>query len=68
MKALTVSIAGLVAIAIFVAALAPGNTAGVLLALGSPFTLFANVMAIEQPRAADAAAAPSHSPLPVDWM
>ena len=68
MKALIVSIAGLVALAIFVAALAPGNTAGVLLALGSPFTLFANVMAIEQPRAADAAAAPSHSPLPVDWM
>ena len=68
MKALTVSIAGLVALAIFVAALAPGNTAGVLLALGTPFTLFANVMAIEQPRAADAAAAPSHSPLPVDWM
>ena len=68
MKALTLSIAGLVALAIFVAALAPGNTAGVLLALGSPFTLFANVMAIEQPRAADAAAAPSHSPLPVDWM
>ena len=68
MKALTVSIAGLVALAIFVAALAPGTTAGVVLALGSPFTLFANVMAIEQPRAADAAAAPSHSPLPVDWM
>ena len=48
MKALTVSIAALVALAITVAVLAPGNTAGALLALGSPFALFANVMATEQ--------------------
>jgi hypothetical protein len=68
MKALTISIAGLVALAIFVAALAPGNTAGVVLALGSPFTLFANVMAMEQPRAADTLAAPAHSAPLVDWM
>ncbi len=68
MKSLAVSIAGLVALAIFVAALAPGNTAGVVLALGSPFALFANVMAIEQPRGADTPAAPSHSALLVDWM
>jgi hypothetical protein len=68
MKALTISIAGLVALAIFVAALAPGNTAGVVLALGSPFTLFANVMAMEQPRAADTPAAPAHSAPLVDWM
>lgn len=50
MKALTLSIAGLVALATFVAVLAPGNTAGALLALGSPFALFANVMATEDAR------------------
>ena len=53
MKALTVSIAALVALASVVAALTPGNTAGALLALGSPFALFANVMATEQPPAVD---------------
>lgn len=48
MRALTVSITALVALAITVAVLAPGNTAGALLALGSPFALFANVMSTEQ--------------------
>jgi len=69
MKALTVSIAGLVALAILVAVLAPGNTAGAVLGLGSPFALFANVMANEQPLVAElTSAAPSHSALLVDWM
>ncbi len=58
MKALTASIAALVALAILVAVLAPGNTAGTLLALGSPFALFANVMANDQPQ--------PHSALPGD--
>jgi hypothetical protein len=49
MKALTVSITALVALATLVAVLTPGNTAGAVLALGSPFALFANVMATEQP-------------------
>jgi hypothetical protein len=53
MKSLTVSIAALVALAIIVAALTPGNTAGALLALGAPFALFANVMATEPPQALD---------------
>jgi hypothetical protein len=53
MKTLTLSIAALVALAIFVAVLVPGNTAGALLALGSPFALFANVMATEQPPAVE---------------
>jgi hypothetical protein len=69
MKALTVSIAGLVALAIFVALLTPGNTAGAVLGLGAPFALFANVMATEQPLLAElTSAAPSRSALLVDWM
>jgi hypothetical protein len=69
MKALTVSIAGLVALAIFVAVLTPGNTAGAVLGLGAPFALFANVMANDQPLAGElTSTAPSHSAPLVDWM
>jgi hypothetical protein len=62
MKALTASIAALVALAMLVAVLAPGNTAGVLLALGSPFALFANVMANEQAWTGDSLYRSSHWP------
>jgi len=48
MKALTVSMTALVVLSIVVAVLAPGSTAGAVLALGSPFALFANVMTIER--------------------
>lgn len=47
MNTLTASILALVLIAAVVALLTPASTAGALLALGSPFALFANVMASE---------------------
>jgi hypothetical protein len=53
MKALTISVASLVALAFVVAVLTPGSTAGAVLALGVPFALFANVMAVDQPQAVD---------------
>lgn len=54
MKALTVSIIALVALAGVVALLAPGSTAGAVLALGTPFVLFANVMATDDVFSSDA--------------
>jgi len=50
MKGLTVSISALLALAVVVAWVVPGSTAGALLALGSPFALFANVMASDAAR------------------
>ena len=49
MKTLLASTFALVLLAMIVAALVPGGTAGALLALGAPFALFANVMALEEP-------------------
>ena len=49
MKALTVSIAAVVLLAATVANLHLAATAGAVLVLGSPFALFANVMALEKP-------------------
>lgn len=49
MKTLTSAILAIVLVAAMVAVFQPGNTAGVLLALGAPFALFANVMASEAP-------------------
>ena len=54
MKALTVSITALIAFAGVVALAAPGSTAGALLALGTPFVLFANVMASDDLFSSDA--------------
>jgi hypothetical protein len=54
MKALTVSIIALVALAGVVALLAPASTAGAVLALGTPFVLFANVMATDDVFSSDA--------------
>ena len=68
MKALTASIFGVVFTAAIIAALDPGHTAGVVLALGSPFALFANVMACDNAR--DAGSAPvgqGHAALLADW-
>ena len=48
MKALTVSIAAVVVIAVMLAHLDLADTAGAVLVLGSPFALFANVMAREK--------------------
>jgi len=53
MKTLTSSIFALVLTAAAVALFEPGNTAGVLLTLGAPFALFANVMASEVPSLED---------------
>jgi hypothetical protein len=50
MKALTVSISALLALAAVVAVVVPGGTAGAVLALGTPFALFANVMANDATR------------------
>jgi len=47
MKTLTISIVAVVVVAVLVALGAPGGTAGAVLALGAPFSLFANVMAGE---------------------
>jgi hypothetical protein len=68
MKALTASIIAVVFVAVIVAALNPGHTAGVVLAFGSSFALFANVMACERPRDAERAPdAPGRAALLVDW-
>jgi hypothetical protein len=67
MKTLTTSIVALVLAAAAIAALQPGNTAGVVLALGSPFALFANVMATEAPREAGTGSR-GRTALLVDWM
>jgi succinate-acetate transporter protein len=53
MKTLTSAILAIVLVAATVALFQPGNTAGVLLALGAPFALFANVMASEAPNLED---------------
>jgi len=65
MKTLTASILAVVLGAGAVAVFAPGNTAGVLLALAAPFVLFANVMASEPPKLDDLA--PARSALLFDW-
>ncbi len=68
MKALIASTVAVVFTAVIVAVLKPGATAGVVLALGSPFALFANVMAYEKPL--DAERAPDEqgrAALLVDW-
>ena len=49
MKTLVSSVLAIVLAAAAIAVFHPGNTAGVVLALGAPFALFANVMASEAP-------------------
>jgi hypothetical protein len=66
MQTLTASILGIVLAAAAIAVLAPGNTPGVLLAIGAPFALFANVMASESPGAKPASEA--GAALLIDWM
>ena len=65
MKTLTGAIVAIVLAAAAVALFEPGNTAGVLLALGAPFALFANVMASEPPMLDDVP--PARSALLFDW-
>ncbi|TMD64028.1 MAG: hypothetical protein E6I84_14510 [Chloroflexi bacterium] len=67
MKTLTASIVAIILIAATVAALIPGNTPGVVLALGSPFALFANVMSRENAPTVDGGPQ-ARNALLVDWM
>jgi hypothetical protein len=49
MRTLTIAILSIVLLAKIVSLVDPGNTAAVVLAVGAPFALFANVMAIDAP-------------------
>lgn len=65
MKALTSSVLAAALAAGVIAVVAPGITAGVVLAFGAPFALFANVMATEAPKLDDVL--PAQNALLVDW-
>jgi hypothetical protein len=67
MNTLSISIVAVVLGATIVALLHPGNTAGVVLAFGSPFVLFANVMACETASEPDDFAQ-ARAALLVDWV
>jgi hypothetical protein len=47
---LALSIVGVILLAVIVASLVPGMTAGAVLLLGSLFALFGNVMAVQKKR------------------
>ena len=70
MKTLLASTFAVVLLAMIVAALDPGGTAGAVLALGAPFALFANVMALADPSEIGESTAESsiRTALLVDWM
>ena len=68
MKTLIVASVAVVLLAAVVAALDPGGTAGAVLALGAPFALFANVMALAEDPQVDAAESLGRAALLVDWM
>jgi hypothetical protein len=55
MRTLNIAILSIVLLAMMVSLVEPGNTAAVVLAAGAPFTLFANVMAIDAPSLGDEA-------------
>ena len=68
MKTLLASTSAVVLLAMIVAALDPGGTAGAVLALGAPFALFANVMALAEEPQVDAPESFGRAALLVDWM
>ncbi len=68
MKTLLASTCAVVLLAMIVAALDPGGTAGAVLALGAPFALFANVMALAEEPQVDAPESFGRAALLVDWM
>jgi hypothetical protein len=68
MKTLLASTFAVVLLAMIVAALDPGGTAGAVLALGAPFALFANLMALAEEPQVDASESSGRAALLVDWM